>query len=130
MKLRRAIEQALEYGCTDPEAVRCLLSAARLKRAEPERLILELPYAERALPTMTAYDQLLGQETLQGRRRRAWRAKPSNSIASCCDYRRWAGSFRRWLSKRRVRSALIPAIWKPCSARRCRIGTVGRSSGG
>ena len=65
MKLRQAIEQALEYGCTDPEAVRCLLSAARLERAEPERLILELPYAERALPTMTAYDQLLGREALQ-----------------------------------------------------------------
>lgn len=64
-RLRQAIEQALEYGCTDPEAVRCLLSAARLERAEPERLILELPYAERALPTLTAYDQLLGREALQ-----------------------------------------------------------------
>jgi len=61
-QLRRAIEQALKHGCTDPEAVRYLLSAARLERAEPPRLVLDLPYAERALPTMTAYDQLLDQE--------------------------------------------------------------------
>jgi len=64
MKLQRAIEQALDCGCTDPEAVRYLLGAERLERAEPERLILDLPYAERALPTMTAYDQLLGREAM------------------------------------------------------------------
>jgi transposase len=64
-QLRQAVEQALEHGCTDPEAVRSLLGAARLERAEPERLILDLPYAERALPTVTAYDQLLGREARQ-----------------------------------------------------------------
>jgi hypothetical protein len=65
LQLRQAVEQALEHGCTDPEAVRSLLGAARLERAEPNRLILDLPYAERALPTVTAYDQLLGREALQ-----------------------------------------------------------------
>jgi transposase len=65
LQLRQAVEQALEHGCSDPEAVRSLLGAARLERAEPNRLILDLPYAERALPTVTAYDQLLGREALQ-----------------------------------------------------------------
>jgi len=64
LKLQRAIEQALAYGCTDPAAVRCLLDAERLERAAAPKLIVDLPYAERALPTMTAYDQLLGREAL------------------------------------------------------------------
>lgn len=64
LKLQRAVEQALEYGCTDPAAVRYLLSAERLERTEAPKLIVDLPCAERALPTMTAYDQLLGQEAL------------------------------------------------------------------
>jgi len=63
-QLRRAVEQALACGCTDPEAVRHLLSAERLERMEPPRLAVELPYAERALPTMAAYDELLGREAL------------------------------------------------------------------
>jgi transposase len=64
-KLRRAIEQALECGCADPAAVRYLLGVERLERVEPPKLILDLPCAERALPTMTAYDQLLGREALR-----------------------------------------------------------------
>lgn len=65
LKLRRAIEQALEYGSADPAAVRHLLGAERLERVEAPKLILDLPCAERALPTMAAYDQLLSREALR-----------------------------------------------------------------
>ena len=44
--------------------MRHLLGAERLERIEPPKLTLELPYAERALPTMAAYDELLGGEAL------------------------------------------------------------------
>jgi len=45
--------------------VRYLLGAERLERTEAPKLILDLPCAERALPTMAAYDQLLGREALR-----------------------------------------------------------------
>jgi transposase len=64
-QLRRAIEQALEYGCADPAAVRYLLGAERLERVDAPKLILDLPCAERPLPTMAAYDQLLNQAALR-----------------------------------------------------------------
>jgi hypothetical protein len=64
-QLRQAVEQALEHGCTDPAAVRYLLGAERLERVEAPKLILDLPCAERALPSMAAYDQLLGREALR-----------------------------------------------------------------
>ena len=64
-QLRQAVQQALDHGCTDPAAVRYLLGAERLERVDAPQLMLDLPFAERALPTMAAYDQLLGRETPQ-----------------------------------------------------------------
>ena len=59
--LRTAIETALTLGVGDSAAVRHLLAAPQLARAQPARLdIGALAAFERPLPTLGAYDQLLG----------------------------------------------------------------------
>jgi hypothetical protein len=59
-RFQEVVEQALAWGCCDPAAVRCLLSSAGLEREQPPKLVVEqLARFDRALPTMTAYDQLL-----------------------------------------------------------------------
>lgn len=68
-KLSEAIEQALEYGCCDQAAVRCLLTSQCLERlVQPPLELEELKRFERPLPTVTNYDQLLATEALQGAR--------------------------------------------------------------
>src|SRR3954469_20520089 len=60
-RLQNAVEEALSTGCSDPAAIRHLLSASELARQRPENI--ELPTAlvrfERSLPVMNQYDQLL-----------------------------------------------------------------------
>jgi transposase len=59
-KLRAAVEKALSLGCIDPAAVRYLLSARLLERAEPAPLAVgALAVYERPLPSVRDYDQLL-----------------------------------------------------------------------
>ncbi len=60
-KLRVAIEGALALGCEDAAAVRHLLAAPDLDRTPTEALAVgTLAAFDRPLPTMRAYDQLLG----------------------------------------------------------------------
>ena len=59
--LQKGIEQALALGCTDAAAVRHLLTAEGLTRAErPLQEIGSLERYERPLPVLNDYDQLLG----------------------------------------------------------------------
>lgn len=61
-RLRAAVEQALALGCPDAAAVRHLLVTPTLARATPPPLVDlgVLERFERPLPTVDAYDQLLG----------------------------------------------------------------------
>jgi hypothetical protein len=59
-RLRQAIEEALEVGCSDAAAVRYLLTADALKKTKPDAVELgALISYERPQPTMAGYDQLL-----------------------------------------------------------------------
>jgi len=63
-KLERAVNQALELGCTDPGAVK-LLARAERERPDGFREVLEiglLSRFERPLPVVEEYDRLLGAE--------------------------------------------------------------------
>ena len=69
-RLRKAIEQALEFGCTDAAAIRYLMQAEGLKHQPVE--LIEVPHLARyqqPTPVITAYDQLLNsgasQEVMQ-----------------------------------------------------------------
>jgi hypothetical protein len=65
-RFREAVEQALEWGCCDPAAVRCLLSSAGLEREQqPQFVVEQLACFDRELPTMAAYDQLLHGEAVR-----------------------------------------------------------------
>ena len=59
-RLKQAVEQALDIGCTDAAAVRHLLVFGELAHAPVERLALGgLERYERPLPVMSEYDLLL-----------------------------------------------------------------------
>lgn len=59
-KLQAAVEQALALGCHDSAAVRHLVTASLLERAEPTPITIgELAVFERPLPSVSDYDQLL-----------------------------------------------------------------------
>ena len=61
-KLKYAVNQALELGCTDTEAIRHLVESFSLSRAQTEALadfhLGELAQYERGLPVLTHYDRL------------------------------------------------------------------------
>jgi transposase len=62
-QLTRAITQAVELGCADAAAVRYLLTAAEPTRPKPDAIELgSLARYERPLPSLLAYDHLLGTE--------------------------------------------------------------------
>jgi transposase len=64
--LEKAIAQALELGCTDAAAVRCLMQSSSLTHRQVE--LLELPKLaryEQPLPIISSYDQLLCREASQ-----------------------------------------------------------------
>jgi transposase len=62
-RLRQAIELALELGSSDPAAVRHLLQTAQLRHAPVAPLELgALCGAQRPLPSLAGYDQLLSRE--------------------------------------------------------------------
>lgn len=60
-RLQDAVERSLSTGCSDPAAIRHLISASELARERPESVELktELVRLERSLPVMNQYDQLL-----------------------------------------------------------------------
>jgi hypothetical protein len=60
-RLKNAIEEALELGCTDAAAVRHLLNVGELARPRREDCELHpgLQQYERPLPVMREYDLLL-----------------------------------------------------------------------
>jgi hypothetical protein len=59
-RLRQAIEQALELGCSDQAAVEYLLREEKAEKKSREAIELGALVAyERPQPTMAAYDQLL-----------------------------------------------------------------------
>jgi len=59
-RLRQAIEEALEVGCSDAAAVQYLLTADALKKSKPDAVELgALISYDRPQPTMAGYDQLL-----------------------------------------------------------------------
>ncbi|MBO0798878.1 MAG: IS21 family transposase, partial [Blastocatellia bacterium] len=63
--LEKAITQALELGCTDAAAVRCLMQSSSLTHRPVE--LLELPKLaryEQPQPIISSYDQLLSQEVM------------------------------------------------------------------
>jgi transposase len=59
-RMRKALEEALQLGCSDVAAVRYLLTAAGLEKKKPDAVELgALIVYERPQPSMAAYDQLL-----------------------------------------------------------------------
>jgi transposase len=63
-QLRKAVETALELGCSDAGAVRYLLGAAGRQRPEPEPVeVGALARYERPLPGLHHYDELLAART-------------------------------------------------------------------
>jgi hypothetical protein len=61
--VRSAIEQALSLGCSDAAAIRHLLQAEDLVRAQGTLVeVGVLARFERPLPVLTDYDRLLDQE--------------------------------------------------------------------
>jgi hypothetical protein len=63
IKLRHAIESAMELGCHHLAAVQYLLTADQLARTVPEMIgIGLLDRYERPMPVMTGYDELLSHE--------------------------------------------------------------------
>ena len=64
-RLQRAIEKALELGCSDTSAVRYLLHDEELGRPPVEAVELgDLHRYDRPLPTLAAYDLLLQRAPL------------------------------------------------------------------
>ena len=62
-RVRAAVEEALNLGCSDAAAIRHLAGAADLTHARSAIIELgALSRFERPLPVMTDYDGLLGQE--------------------------------------------------------------------
>ena len=60
VKLKQAIQSAMELGCHHLAAVEYLLTADRLSRTVPEMVEFGLlDRYERPMPVMTGYDQLL-----------------------------------------------------------------------
>ena len=58
--MRKALEKAMELGCSDTAAVRYLLSADGLEKNKPDAVELGALVAyERPQPSLAAYDQLL-----------------------------------------------------------------------
>ena len=65
VKLKQAIEAAMELGCHHLAAVEYLLTADRLSRTVPEMVEIGLlDRYERPMPVMTNYDQLLGKAVI------------------------------------------------------------------
>jgi hypothetical protein len=63
VKLRQAIESAMDLGCHHLAAVQYLLTADRLTRTVPEMVEIGLlDRYERPMPVMTGYDELLSSE--------------------------------------------------------------------
>ena len=63
LKLRQAVESALELGCHHLAAVQYLLTADTLSRSVPEMVEIGLlERYERPMPVMTGYDELLNSE--------------------------------------------------------------------
>ena len=59
-QLQKAVESALELGCSDVGAVRYLLGAEGRQRPEPEPVdVGALARYERPMPPLTHYDELL-----------------------------------------------------------------------
>jgi transposase len=59
-RMREALEEALQLGCSDVAAVHYLLTAAGLEKKKPDAVELgTLIVYERPQPSMAAYDQLL-----------------------------------------------------------------------
>jgi transposase len=59
-RLQKAVESALELGCSDVGAIRYLLGAAGQQRPQPEPVdVGALARYERPLPQLTHYDELL-----------------------------------------------------------------------
>ena len=57
--MRKAVEKALELGCSDTAAVRYLLTADELEKNKPDAVELGALVYERPQPSLAAYDQLL-----------------------------------------------------------------------
>jgi transposase len=65
-RLRQAIERALDLGCSDPAAIRYLVTADELERVRPEAIDIGiLARYERPLPVLADYNQLLSAEVKQ-----------------------------------------------------------------
>ena len=63
LKLRQAIESAMNLGCHHLAAVQYLLSADQLSRTVPEMVEIGLlDRYERPMPLMNGYDELLSRE--------------------------------------------------------------------
>ena len=63
LKLRQAIESAMDLGCHHLAAVQYLLTADQLERTVPEMIEIGLlDRYERPMPVMTGYDELLSGE--------------------------------------------------------------------
>ena len=64
-KLRAAVSEALELGCTDAEAIRHLVESSGLRRGRTERLddveLGELAKYERSLPEVSHYNALIAE---------------------------------------------------------------------
>ena len=65
-RLRDGVETALAMGSCDVSAVRYLMTAENLNRAQPEMLeVGTLSRYERSLPVLVNYDTLLNTEVVQ-----------------------------------------------------------------
>jgi hypothetical protein len=63
LKLRQAIESAMDLGCHHLAAVQYLLTADTLSRSVPQMVEIGLlDRYERPMPVMTSYDELLNNE--------------------------------------------------------------------
>ncbi len=63
VKLKQAIESAMDLGCPHLAAVQYLVTADRLARRVPEMVDIGLlDRYERPMPVMTGYDMLLSGE--------------------------------------------------------------------
>lgn len=66
-RLREAVEQALELGCTDAAAVLYLMRAEKLQHEQVPKIdIQQLAQYERPLPVLSDYDRLLGRAAKEG----------------------------------------------------------------
>jgi hypothetical protein len=117
-QLGRAIEKALELGCTDASAVKLLARAEAMKSERRNEVLLEigsLSRFERPLPVLSDYDRLLRAEVSGcGRQQRSWRTPRSGSTRNSCGCRRSDRSSAGWPRRRCGRSRRTCAIWKRC----------------